>query len=200
MKKLVLNIMMLCLGAIATTANAGVSYDMQNGKMAGASGISIGGELYSVTFGDSCSSMYAGCNSALFDFKTEATAVAAIDALFNQVFLNNVKVNGTTYNFDSNPELVKSCDRIGFCEIWVPYKALANNQVQSAWKINADTYNGTMYSAYQADYTYGNNTDYMAFTNFEKIVVAADVPEPASLALFGLGVAGLIASRKKKSR
>lgn len=198
MKKL-LNAVLLCAVAVAGTANAGVTYNMQNGKLASASGINIGGELYSVTFGDSCSSMYAGCNSALFDFKTEATAVAAIDALFNQVFLNNVKVNGTTYNFDSNPELVKSCDRIGFCEIWVPYKALPNSQVQSAWKINADTYNGTMYSAYQTYYTYGDNTDYMAFTNFEKMAVAADVPEPASLALFGLGVAGLIASRKKKS-
>ena len=143
--------------------------------------------------------MYAGCNSALFDFKTEAAAVTALDALFSQVFLNNVKVNGITYNFDSNPELVKSCDRVGFCEIWVPYIGLPYSRVQSAWKVNASTYNGNMNSAYQSAYTYGDNTDYMAFTNFEKVVAAADIPEPTSLALFGLGVAGLIASRKKKS-
>lgn len=196
MKNLLLSL--ACVGALAISgsAKAGVIYDMQNGKLVGASGIDINGELYSVTFGDSCSSMYGGCNSSLFDFTTQQGAVSALTALFGQVLVDNVNINGTIYNFDSRPELLRSCDRAGFCEMWVPYQ-VSGNLVTSAWWVNVSGNDYVGSNAWTGPYTYGNGMDYMAFTNWEKMP-ANETPEPASMALLGLGLAGLGFTRRNR--
>ena len=192
MKKILFSAIWLC--TFASTANALVIYDIQNGSLMGASGIEINGDIYSVTFEDSCSSAYAGCDELLFDFTTEQDAVAALDALFDQVFVDDVIVGGVEYDFDSFPELAQSCDRLGFCEIWVPYLDLGNDRVQSAWYVNSsgnDYVGSTTHNGY---YTYGDGRDFMAFTNFE----LTSAPEPTTLALLGLGLVGLGFARKKK--
>ncbi len=195
MKKLFLHAVLLCASAFALTANAAVIHTVSNGKLVSASGINISGQLYNVTFGDSCATMYAGCNSALFDFTSQQQAVAAMNALFSQVLVNNVNVNGVNYNFDSNPERVKSCDYVGFCEMWIPYLDLGNNNVRSTWQINNTTNDPVGSTAWDGPYTYGNTESYMAFTNWER----AAVPEPGSIALLALALAGIGFARKKKT-
>lgn len=194
MKKLILGIM--CLFAFMGSANAGVIYNMQNGKLLSVNGVNINGLLYNVTFGNSCNSMFAGCNASLLDFNTQADAISAMDALFSQVFLDNVLVDGNTYNFDANPELVQSCDVVGFCEIWIPYN-VANGNATSVWyvNVNGNDYVGSVdYNIYTG---YGDSEQYMAFTNFE--LATNTVPSPMPLSLLGLGLLALVMTRKKQS-
>lgn len=197
MNKYFLSLVWVFALAFSGTSKANVIYDIQNGALIGASGININGELYSVTFGDSCASMFGGCNSALFDFTTQQGAVAALNALFEQVLVDNVSVGGIVYNFDTHPELVQSCDLVGvaFCEIWVPYQ-VSNGLVTSAWHVNTGTDDHVGSNDWSGPITYGDGMPYMAFTNFEK--VAASVPEPGSLALLGIGIAGLGLIRRKQ--
>lgn len=196
MKNLLFSLFWVCALAISGTAKAGVVHDVQNGKLIGASGIDINGELYSVTFGGSCSSMYGGCNSSLFDFTTQQGAISALTALFNQVLVDNVNVNGTIYNFDTVPQLVQSCDSTGFCEMWVPYQ-ISGDLVTSAWWVNISGNDYVGSNAWTGPYTYGDLESYMAFTNWEKMP-ANETPEPTSMALLGLGLAGLGFARRNR--
>ena len=179
----------------AISVHGAVEYNIQNGTLLGASGIEINGDIYSVTFEDSCFSAYSGCNETLFDFTTQSEAVDALDALFTQVFVNDVIIDGLEYDFVDSPELTQSCDRVGFCEIWVPYDTVGPNQAISAWWVNVPGGYYVGQNDYQVDINYGDTEEYMAFTNFE---LTSEVPIPAAAWLFGSALAGLGVVRRKK--
>ncbi len=79
------------------------------------------------------------------------------------------------------------------------------NFMPSSWNIDAThgwTHNdifvnsgGNNYSIYQGQHAFGPNASAANWTR----VQAADVPEPGSIALMGLGMAGLAALRRRKS-
>src|SRR5262245_34607382 len=68
------------------------------GKLTGALDVDVGGLLYAVEFiSGSCSSVFGTCTAANFDFTTSASALAASQALLNQVLLDV----DATHLFDS---------------------------------------------------------------------------------------------------
>jgi hypothetical protein len=87
--------------------------------------------------------------------------------------------------------------------------ATGRNQPANADQLNADSavtgiefgigsgWGGT-FTGFVDNVSFGFNQQVTTF-NFETAAVAADVPEPASIALIGLGLFGLVASRRRKA-
>lgn len=196
MKKIIVGALGICAVLLMGTAQASVIHDVQNGKLVGASGVDVGGTLYNVSFVGTCAEAYSGCDSSLFQFTDSSSAVMALEALFSQVFINNVTVSGVEYNFDSSPELTNGCTQFGFCEIWLPYD-FSSGVITSAWHVNGA---GTDYLAstdFVTNEIYGNGAAYLTFAKFE--LMSATLPEPGTAALLGIGLIGLGLARKRKA-
>lgn len=99
--------------ALATTlpAQAPVLTVDVNGSITAASGVLVLGTRYDVTFlSGSCVAVFSGCTSSSnFFFQTQASALAASEALLNSVFLD-----GPLGQFDSFPTNFNSITRTPF--------------------------------------------------------------------------------------
>ena len=108
--------------ALAYTPVAGaVTYDIVDGHLMGASGISVDGVLYSVQFIDgSCIELYGGCDEASdFTFQTfDAARTGALAALVDQVLVDT-GIPGQ--EFESSVDLVNGCSATHECLIQTPF-------------------------------------------------------------------------------
>ena len=186
---------LLAAFGFASSADA-VSLDIQGGALVGASGVSVGGTLYDVTFGDgTCDTLFGGCDDASdLDFGSAVAAADAAMALLNQVFLDQ----GTPATaFGSDPGLTAGCSGFSTCQTFIPFMvsgsnitmAFANNLSGSLPDSVLTVVNGPFF-----DTAGGNAT----FAQFSPAATAA-VPLPASSlllagAIFGIG--GLARRRK----
>lgn len=185
--------------ALALSAHASAAPILQvnsNGLLTGAKGVSVLGKLYDVTFvGGSCASIFNGCDgNSDFTFQTWLDSSAASTALLDQVFLD-----GPAGDFGSKPNNVAGCYSSDYCHFAVPYILLtgdwyhASTAVIFAGASPKDSL-GSISTSRNNDFKYSKN---VTFASFE--LVEAEIPEPTSIALISLAMAGLAFSRRRKS-
>lgn len=195
---------LLAVGLLAGPIGAqAVTWEVTNGVLSGASGVSVGGTLYDVEFLDgTCAAVFDGCDSAAdFAFNTAADATLASWALFDQVLLNVAGLG----NFDSNPWLTLGCvGSPNLCVLLTPFTVSGSNFSASA------AYNeiGLDYPADREgggggpityDFTQQNGTTFARWRLAGTVPVPVAVPEPGTLVLLGLGLAGLGLRRRRES-
>ena len=100
-----------------------VTWLVSGGTLTGATGVTVNGNQYDVQFVDgTCADVFGVCNISNFTFQTDVDAIAASQALLNQVLIDGVVISGLTYNFDAQAELTRGCTDI-YCVIATPFLA-----------------------------------------------------------------------------
>src|SRR4051794_9278684 len=91
-----------------------------SGQLTGATGVTVGGATYDVSFGDgTCAALFGGCAASTdFAFNTLADAQAAALALLNQVL-----IDGADGQFDTDYAKTLGCatNDLPGCDAVIPY-------------------------------------------------------------------------------
>ena len=168
-------------------ANAATLNVDSNGMLLGAGGVIVDGQEYKVRLTDgSCNSVFLGCDSNLFAFRTAESATQAAWALLNQVY-----VDGPAGDFDTGFNIAGCASGPGGCITRIPYALQGLSSYLMATAVNSNT--GNDYVVLEGPFTNDNgpysNLNFAAF---------APVPLPAGLPLL-LGALGIlcIARRRK---
>lgn len=178
---------------LASAASAATLIVNGSGILTGATGVNVGGTLYDVAFVEgTCIALFGGCDSVNdFDFTTEADAVAASQALLDQVFLDAAQGE-----FNADPGLTSGCinTTFGVCEVWTPFGfgelAGESGVLIGAAENDAALGFDTVFVRVGSPDTDSSTSDEVVFARWTPSAVP-DVPEPASLTLLGLGIAGI---------
>jgi hypothetical protein len=189
---------------VAGAANAALLTLDTSSKLMGATDVMVNGAAYDVRFTDGkCADLYNGCDAAPdFPFNTQETARDASLALLNQVF-------NAFPTYDLDPSLTNGCPNnvyylgqmMGGCFILTPYKVmpmmgstelqvanmLVNNDMRDSYDVALSLGNALIMTQY-GDTNVGSQRPTHIYAVWAAAGQAeASVPEPASLALLGLG-------------
>jgi hypothetical protein len=181
--------------AFAAASQAGATVILQvnsSGILTGATAVNVAGKLYDVKFADgTCKSVFNNCVQSAFAFDNITSANVAAQALLDQVF-----IDGPAGNFDSDPTKTFGCTNVSLCYTSVPYGA--NATVVFVARALNQRY---AYTDSVNDYSTGPSKDYAndPNSNFAIFTLESTVPEPSSIALMGLAMAGLAFNRRRKA-
>ena len=166
-----------------------------SGILRGATGVQVGTQLYDVTFVEgTCAEALGACDAAHFTFNDQTTAQAAAEALLSSVLVGQ---------FDVNPGRIFGCTAT-FCDVQTPYliqfiplEAPAPTGVLVALAHNCNEIDA--WCPDSVDAAYGFNINVSTATSPSRVwAVWTSVPEPGTLALLVLGLAGIAALRRRK--
>ncbi len=176
-------------------SNAALMLDVDmSGNLLGVTGLNVGGTLWDVMFMDgTCAALFGGCDmDSDFAFNSQADAEAAAQALLADVFMD-----GGLGNFDTDPGLTNGCPGSSNCGVFIPFDILNSGLSVLAQNDISD-------AADQTQIPFGSVAEYnSAVTRNDrtwgvfKNPRPAGIPEPASLALFGTGLATLVFARRR---
>lgn len=173
----------------ATPAAAAVLLVNGNGQLTGATGVDVNGTLFDVSFiGGECADAFGVCDESAFAFNTEMDALAAGQALLDQVFLD-----GPEGDFDTVPSAIQGCFlSSGNCFARIPFSI--DNGVFQVTVNNLITVDSDFVFAegpFDLDNGPFSNVTFGVFT-------ASEVPLPAAAWMFLAGLGGLSAARRKR--
>lgn len=161
-----------------------------DGILKGATGVIVDGISYDVTLvGGTCKAAFSGCVPDHYDFHTGLTAIAAVEALYDQVFIDT-----SLGNFRSDVTKILGCSDGYFCRSLVVYDyfnhgSLAQQVVFGA-KAGSGITNGVSLTILLTD----DSVDESNMGNFARFTVSAEqsVPEPATWVMMvgGFGLLG----------
>lgn len=176
-------------------AHAAVLLVDGSGQLTGANGVDVGGTLYDVRFVDgTCISLYSDCDSAE-DFTLDfAGAGLASQALLDQVF-----VDGSEGNFDSDPGLTSGCTFVDSCGVITPYAPLFPDNVFVYITVNdggLDITDGVVQAVLPFDF---DTSDHHAFVWAVWTPANQSVPEPSAFACLGVGLLALAVARRRRT-
>lgn len=173
---------------VAVQASAVVLQVNGSGILTGATGVMVEGKAYDVTFKDgTCAQVYGSCTASAFDFKTATSAKAAAQALLDSVF---------TGIYDTDTKITFGCGNAFACYSIIAYDT-DFPLFEASYAYNFSSLHGSTdevdITVWDRPYNSANNS----YANFAVFRAAATVPEPGSVALFGITLFGLVASRRR---
>ena len=181
-------------------AQAGPILLISEGKLIGANDVDVRGTLYDVRFVDgTCVEVFSGCDSVSdFDFNNFMLARDAARALMDQVLLDS-----SLGDFDSLPYLTAGCSSSSNCFLQIPNGFWSVTRLQTGVAVNyagSGDFGGTGSVDLPEDTSSISNEVWVRFGlpgAFDEVV---EVPEPATLGLFGAGLLGLAAAGRRRRR